>query len=978
MKLDMTSHDCTQLYTYLNLSRVIKGFPTRGKSVSHAWDTATHRSVFVRRLLASLALLLALGSSTAWAQTDYSGEYYLANNNQDNYAGINHADNYYLCPANEYYDGSTMTTTDNGKPFLTTYKTLEGDNSLWIIQKVDGQEYYTIKHKASNKYLTVNNALSGYGKTNRKRVHLEDVASLTDRNYFTIEYINKKSGVISGYTIGCLDAYKSGNNQYLNPANGNFNFLTSQGSENPKSGGLVGFWEKGRATGDYRGSVWFFEIPKPSITLTDATTVTISYPFDNTVTIYYTTNGTTPTTSSSVYSDPITFSTETVFKAIAVLADGTQSAVTTLTLADFTYKILDTHGNVAIQHTVQQPVGKALTGYSDIPAAIRSPYIADETVRFFSDSGHSTEIFETPGSNADIYVTYTTSNLGNKFLHLDDGRLLNVTVNGEYIFDNSGTLSHEATEDNLANTDRMWRIKGEDPYAVVIQNVSTGKCFHYETSALPATLSLTVEGSASHFIIMNGSGTPKSLAEGQMELMPATGENVTSNTYYRVGRTNDPDVFNITTTSGTAAQQIQAVSAKASVTYYLIDQAGMKDPGGAIFAYIISTESAVELPAEWQSPLVSAYHYYKTKTWNAETLKWDFSDPVTSTLEASDIYVTYDVNNLVSFDDTDDDTNGSTTYMLEFTDGSFFKQEDGDNGVMNTTQKAVYPYANGDGCLNVYGSQQWSAQISSGASTRTRWLWYVVSPNKDPYHVKIMSRSGVVNSHNYFRTYVVNYGGSNHVVTGVTTKHADAVAAEEDPTEYMVLKTAAGKCKLVTKDKIDDGSTDERRTVTSFEQYWKTYETVSNWGEYHYAPPVDNPAFNGITLNYYEARANGRPINTSDPTVQNSKTYEKVNHFFQTINMGSEGEFTFQATTLVPQVILLDQHGWEIMRQPLYSDDACTTVNTAALKHFDSPMVESYHWYPSASVQHGYHKFTVSDPAISTQSVTPPLPSMKK
>ena len=965
MKLDMTSHDCTQLYTYLNLSRVIKGFPTRGKSVSHAWDTASHREVFVRRLLASLALLLALGSSTAWAQTDYSGEYYLANNNKDNYAGINHADNFYLCPANEYYDGSTMTTTDNGKPFLTTYNTLEGDNSLWIIQKVDGQEYYTIKHKASNKYLTVNNALTGYGKANRKRVHLEDVASLTDRNYFTIEYIHTKSGVIRGYTIGCLDAYKNGNNQYLNPANGNFPSLTSQGTENPKSGGLVGFWEKGQASGDYRGSVWFFEIPKPSITLTDATTVTISYPYDNTVTIYYTTNGSTPTTSSSVYSAPITFSTETVFKAIAVLADGTQSAVTTLTLADFTYKILDTHGNVAIQHTVQQPVGKALTGYSDIPAAIRSPYIADETVRFFSDSGHSTEIFETPGSNADIYVTYTTSNLGNKFLHLDDGRLLNVTVNGEYIFDNSGTLSHEATEDNLANTDRMWRIKGEDPYAVVIQNVSTGKCFHYETSALPATLSLTVEGSASHFIIMNGSGTPKSLAEGQMELMPVTGENVTSNTYYRVGRTNDPDVFNITTTSGTAAQQIQAVSAKASVTYYLIDQAGMKDPGGAIFATIISTESAVELPAEWQSPLVSAYHYYKTRSWNAETLKWDFSEPVTSTLEASEIYVTYDVNNLVSFDDTDDDTNGSTTYMLEFTDGSFFKQEDGDNGVMNTTQKAVYPYANGDGCLNVYGSEQWSAQISSGASTRTRWLWYVVSPNKDPYHVKIMSRSGVVSSHNYFRTYVVNYGGSNHVVTGVTTKHADAVAAEEEPTEYMVLKTAAGKCKLVTKDKIDDGSTDERRTVTSFEQYWKTYETVSNWGEYHYAPPVDNPAFNGITLNYYEARANGRPINTSDPTVQNSKTYEKVNHFFQTINMGSEGEFTFQATTLVPQVILLDQHGWEIMRQPLYSDDACTIVNTAALKHFDSPMVESYHWYPSASVQHGYHKFTVSDPAIT-------------
>ncbi len=969
MKLDMTSHDCTQLYTYLNLSRVIKGFPTRGKSVSHAWDTASHREVFVRRLLASLALLLALGSSTAWAQTDFSGTYYIAN--ETNHASGNIGTHWYLVPgadpqqshrADAYFHNQYCNVNGSGdykgdnygdpeKPFLTTYQTGRDFNSVWTIVST-GDGYYNIIHAKTGKYIVYEPPYKE--AINRKSIHLETTAAPGENAKFTI------TGSLSG-PININPKSVTTGDMYFNPAVGVGNRAQYYGTGKYFHEGMIGLWN---AAGDK--SQWYLEktaIP-PTITFDDATgKVTITSVTGTTIRYAFDSN--TPTAGGTSYTsptDPIDVSGHTAIKAIAVDGEGNVSCVITMTFANFTYKILNKAGNVAIQQTVQQPVGKALTGYSDIPAAIRSPYIADETVRFFSDSGHNTEIFETPGSNADIYVTYTTSNLGNKFLHLDDGRLLNVTVNGQYIYDNSGTLSHEATEDNLANTDRMWRIKGEDPYAVVIQNVSTGKCFHYETSALPATLSLTVEGSASHFIIMNGSGTPKSLAEGQMELMPATGENVTSNTYYRVERPSD---FDITTTSGTAAQQIQAVSAKASVTYYLIDQAGMKDPGGAIFATIISTESAVELPAEWQSPLVSAYHYYKTKTWNAETLKWDFSEPVTSTLEASEIYVTYDVNNLVSFDDTDDDTNGSTTYMLEFTNGSSFKQEDGDNGVMNTPQQAVYPYANGDGCLNVYGFDQWSAQISSGASTRTRWLWYVVSPNKDPYHVKIMSRSGVVNSHNYFRTYVVNYGGSNHVVTGVTTKHADAVAAEEDPTEYMVLKTAAGKCKLVTKDKIDDGSTDERRTVTSFEQYWKTYETVSNWGEYHYAPPVDNPAFSGITLNYYEARANGRPINTSDPTVQNSKTYEKVNHFFQTINMGSEGEFTFQATTLVPQVILLDQHGWEIMRQPLYSDDACTTVNTAALKHFDSPMVESYHWYPSASVQSGYHKYTVGDPAIT-------------
>jgi hypothetical protein len=61
-------------------------------------------------------------------------------------------------------------------------------------------------------------------------------------------------------------------------------------------------------------------------TYTTAQTVTISDTTSN-ATIYYTTNGSTPTTSSTVYSAPITISSTQTVQAIAVAAGFTQSAV---------------------------------------------------------------------------------------------------------------------------------------------------------------------------------------------------------------------------------------------------------------------------------------------------------------------------------------------------------------------------------------------------------------------------------------------------------------------------------------------------------------------------------------------------------------------------------------------------------------------------------------------------------------------------
>jgi hypothetical protein len=78
------------------------------------------------------------------------------------------------------------------------------------------------------------------------------------------------------------------------------------------------------------------------------------------------------------------------------------------------------------------------------------------------------------------------------------------------------------------------------------------------------------------------------------------------------------------------------------------------------------------------------------------------------------------------------------------------------------------------------------------------------------------------------------------------------------------------------------------------------------------------------------------------------------------------GEFTFEEVSLEPQVILLDNHGWEIVRIPMYRDfgKETQTINTSELSKYDSPMVETngYHWYPKAAKVTGYHKYTISDP----------------
>ena len=957
----------------------------------------------LRLVIITLLALMTLGATNAWAQvTDYSGTYCIANNNQGNFLGNGNDGNFYFCPSQEYYDDGSVITDDNGKPFFTTYQTKQGANSLWVFEKVDGQNYYTIKLYGTSKYVTVNNSLSGYSKAHRKRIHLEELAELSDRNYFEITPIHVIDGV-SGVSISCLDKYKpSGtNNKYFNPAGGNQpSYTSTNNKENPWSGGMVGFFTIGKTSGDDRGSVWFLEIPKPTITYDDETgNVTITAVGD--LTIRYAFDEESPTsTSGEIYSTPISMAGHTSIKAIAVrTSDSKVSGVATMDMIDFTYHILTLDKTVAAQATKKQPAGMpfSVSGYINLPAAIQSPYISDETLTFYTMEGEFNaanlneehHITETPTETANIYVTYTTTKLEEKFVKLSGSSPFNLkNTSNQYIYDSGSNISAETNSTTNAKeyvTDRqyLWYFYNSDPYNIQIKNAQTGK-YLSTTGSAPA-----LSDSPVTFVLVSKGDVDAS--HEQITLMNlSTGETIT----------------------------LTANTVELPVHYKLIDRSGnvIEDA----IDYVPS--QGFGLPSAWRSPLAE-YHYWNADAFEDDspyTLKSPAPSEITSATETKEdniIYVTYDVNDDIDLDgrnllNNPGKTDG-TTYMLQFqtpdTDEYKFYQEDGKDGVMTEKRRAVYPYSNGDATLYVYGNERWNAQLESGASTRTRWLWYLEpSTSKlDPYHVRIssyqtqtsykVSDTETRNFHSYLRTYKPT--GYDAIVTGVTNdnpliKGEEFAASDPDnslATEYMILGTSLGSLKLQTVEKID-GS---RRIVTSFEQYWKNSPTVQEqltnkvtdvgrkveltstqkseieakkwetdtdpWGWHVYKAWANSAPW---VHNHDEATTGGLPTT--------SKKFLEEEHVFQTISMG-DGSFQLVPTEIKPMLILLDQHGWEIVRLPLPSGptDPKRAEIYANIHKYSSPMVARYHFWKTGSKVPGYHKFNVSDYAtVSATDLT--------
>lgn len=473
---------------------------------------------------------------------------------------------------------------------------------------------------------------------------------------------------------------------------------------------------------------------------------------------------------------------------------------------------------------------------------------------------------------------------------------------------------------------------------------------------------------------------------------------------------NDATVILSTNTTRDGGQG-SAVSVTATVkpftvgsdnyTIVLVDKAGNElytesnVPASRVSeANSVSGRNGDPLNNDWRSPLVTRYYYYNTpegaKTNNSSDL-FDWA----STATTPTVYVGYevgtdiDLNTKVTYIServrrSDDDAtlvrNASkfgTMYMLKFLNGVDDYMENGKDEVEDTKKKPVYPYANGDGAMYIYDQSRWDAQAEAGASTRTRWPWYLVSPTNDPYHVYVTAwqqshtdEDTKTNYYNFFRTYY-----NNTISKVVTTSISDDPKATNTsltggattnvPTQYMLLGTT-GHYKLVTSDAVAGATVDAtyggHQTVKTLENYWKNNPTVQTLAG------VQNPEANNATLtnkgwHRYESWAYAANWGTDSK----NKTYSYGNHWYKTFEMG-DGTFDLEPTEIDAVLVLLDNHGWEVMRQKIakHKEADKYAAAQAALRKFDSPMVEQYKFYGSKSVDHkvrGYHKYNINNGA---------------
>ncbi len=253
-----------------------------------------------------LLLLLTVGTGSVWGQ-DYSGVWYIAS---VGYNAGTPANNYYLCPTEGwcYYQATNdFTGTDNGMPFLTTYKCRSAayhsgnpNDAIWIIEKAPApnSSYYYIRQASTGKYLTSNGTIQTTGNADRMRIHLEAVApeNLDDKELFTITEYNtyltiSPKGVVGGAADRNWLTVNGGNKDSLKGASGKTGGPTGYAN----TAGIVGVYTQNDANAPFYLEK-ALSIDAPTITNNYDGTITITAASG--ATIYYTTNGDRPTTES--------------------------------------------------------------------------------------------------------------------------------------------------------------------------------------------------------------------------------------------------------------------------------------------------------------------------------------------------------------------------------------------------------------------------------------------------------------------------------------------------------------------------------------------------------------------------------------------------------------------------------------------------------------------------------------------------------
>lgn len=700
--------------------------------------------------------------------------------------------------------------------------------------------------------------------------------------------------------------------------------------------------------------------------------------------------------NSGAENKPMTYSTTS-----------TTIRVVELEKKDYVYHIVrgDGSGSIAVKATEAQDIGTPLRK-KDVPDIIHSPFIdfPVATITFYSDAACNSVIKHAPytvtDENKHIYVKYDMNDAAAPYL---DNKVYHVMLNGEYIYYDNGIIKSKEviSDDEAASGAFKWKLGGNDPYAMTIQTMdeNVANYLHYVevTNWATGTISNPWPNSVpdSKFIVKLSPYT--TATTNVYEVMAATGDGTdASETYYNIGRLDNTTVKMVDNTSSAHGsltlrfRLFPTESTTHNVTYHLIDKEGV-DLLQTVARH--TTSEAPDFPAQYRSPLVTNYHYYVSSNFTTNTVSGvthytlDGSPSELTTIgDVTDVYVLYNGTNDVS--NQYDMQNKRITYLLKYKSGTPFRAEDGSDGLGTTPVTPIYPYCNGDCCFFVYGQDQFDLQQEGAASTRTRWAWYLESTNNDPYHVKICSRQQETYNQDDIRGYFATYQPDDYdkVVTTLVWPTISGIQGAD----YMILGTT-GNFRLVTTNEIpldsDHNGTPEstqRYTVKSFEQYWKTFDTVKkkildgeldiledkDKGNSKYEDPdgsilvPTSPASyrESLTGEYnfhsYKKWAYAKRFNGYNKEGKTSKGWEEIEHWFQTVDMG-EGYFSLEEVDINPVMILLDQHGWEIMRKPLPTSptDPTKAAKYNQIRPYDSPMVEKYYFWTKASKRSGFHQY---------------------
>ena len=305
------------------------------------------------QVLPFFLLMLVMGVNGAWAATiDFNlpnGYYYLGNeagaNDIPQYDASDFSANFYMCPA---YSGTVNERNylggDSDKPLITSFKSFSDSNknqgktyswAVWYIEAATGDNagYFYIKHRDTEQYLIAND--NETPAKNRRRINLGPKSKENDC-LFRIQSDN------NGGTYYISSKTKSAsNNKYLNPSNGNKDYLYAT-SDNSDTGGIFGFYsDKGT------NSAWHFvSVPCETPVITyDNTNHKVTISGVDGANFYYTLNNSDPSSGSTLYGEPFEVTGNITIKVIATKSGYADSEIAsvrivlnpTITLAQTEY-----------------------------------------------------------------------------------------------------------------------------------------------------------------------------------------------------------------------------------------------------------------------------------------------------------------------------------------------------------------------------------------------------------------------------------------------------------------------------------------------------------------------------------------------------------------------------------------------------------------------------------------------------------------